>query len=85
MTALSALSLLSGKEGYLSKSITTEDKDIASVMTPASDTASQPDKPVIMLKRIGSTTYTVAVHFSETSKETMDDKIVRLIKREAVG
>ena len=40
-------------------------------------------RPVTMLKRIGSTTYEVAVHFSATSKETMNDKISRLIKNEA--
>ena len=33
-------------------------------------------------KRIGSTTYVVSVHFSKTSKETMEDKIFRLIERE---
>ena len=35
-----------------------------------------------LLKRIGSTVYHVTVHFSETSKETMEDKILRLIERE---
>ena len=35
-----------------------------------------------LLKRIGSTTYFVSVHFSEKSKETLDDKILRLIERE---
>ena len=35
-------------------------------------------------KRIGSTTYKVSVHFSRTSKETMQDKILRLIERETV-
>lgn len=36
-------------------------------------------------KRIGSTTYKVAVHFSKTSTESMNDKIVRLIKSEAAN
>jgi len=37
-------------------------------------------------RRIGTTTYRVSVHFSETSKETMNDKITRMIKNEtAVG
>ena len=40
------------------------------------------DKPVIMMKRIGSTNYQVAVHFSKTSHETMSDKISRIIQRE---
>ena len=38
--------------------------------------------PPMLLKRIGSTTYVVTVHFSKTSKETMEDKIFRLIERE---
>lgn len=33
-------------------------------------------------KRIGSTNYIVGVHFSDTSKETVKDKILRLIKNE---
>lgn len=33
-------------------------------------------------KRIGSTTYKVSVHFSSTSRENINDKIVRLIKNE---
>ncbi|MDL2234634.1 transposon-encoded TnpW family protein [Christensenellaceae bacterium OttesenSCG-928-L17] len=42
-------------------------------------------RPVIMRKRIGSTVYRVNVHFSDTSKDTIGDKIDRLIRREAVG
>ena len=30
-------------------------------------------------KKIGRTTYNVAIHFSKTSRETMTDKINRLI------
>ena len=33
-------------------------------------------------KTIGKTTYVVRVHFSETSKETMQDKIKRLLREE---
>nr|WP_289691910.1 transposon-encoded TnpW family protein [Enterocloster clostridioformis] len=33
---------------------------------------------------MGSTTYKVRVHFSETAKEIINDKILRLIQREAV-
>jgi len=36
-------------------------------------------------KKIGSTTYHVSVFFSQTNKETINDKIVRLIKNEALG
>ena len=35
--------------------------------------------PPVMIKKIGKTTYRVKIHFSETSKETMSDKIKRLI------
>ncbi len=34
-------------------------------------------------KRIGSTTFRVGVYYSDTSRETMDDKIIRLIRNEA--
>ena len=40
-------------------------------------------EPVRFQKRIGSTVFEVAVYFSQTSKETLDDKILRLIKNEA--
>lgn len=35
-----------------------------------------------MVKKIGKTTYVVRVHFSETNKETMSDKIKRMLKNE---
>jgi len=38
-----------------------------------------PAEPVNLLKRIGSTTYVVNVHFSKTSTETMEDKLFRII------
>ncbi len=37
-----------------------------------------------LTRRIGSTTYRVRVHFSAAAKETMQDKIVRLIRNEAL-
>ena len=39
-------------------------------------------EPFKLLKRIGSTTFEVTVHFSERSEETVEDKILRLIERE---
>ena len=36
-------------------------------------------------KRIGSTVYHVGVHFSQTSKQTANDKIIRLVKSDAAG
>ncbi|KAF5037576.1 transposon-encoded TnpW family protein [Ruminococcaceae bacterium OttesenSCG-928-A16] len=44
-------------------------------------TATQAEQPALV-KQIGKTTYKVKVHFSETSKETMSDKIVRMLKSE---
>jgi hypothetical protein len=46
------------------------------------ETATPPDKPVIMLKRIGTTVYQVSVFTSNTSKETISDKVSRLIKND---
>ena len=37
-----------------------------------------------MIRRIGGTTYKVRVAFSESGKETMEDKILRLIRNETV-
>jgi hypothetical protein len=39
-------------------------------------------EPVKLLRRIGSTTIEVTVHFSNTSKETLEDKLLRMIERE---
>jgi len=39
-------------------------------------------EPVKLLKRIGSTTFEVVIHFSKRSEETVEDKILRLIERE---
>jgi len=41
------------------------------------------ENAAVFKKRIGSTTYVVSVHFSRTSRETVEDKILRLIKSEA--
>ena len=35
-------------------------------------------------RRIGNTTYKVRVHLSDTGRETMEDKIIRLIREEAL-
>ena len=39
-------------------------------------------EPINLTKRIGSTTYVVSVHFNRRSKESVEDKILRLIERE---
>jgi len=53
-----------------------------------SATAMMPEsqaEPTMLLKRIGSTVYTVAVHFSQAEKETMEDKILRLIESDPLA
>ena len=39
-------------------------------------------EPFRLLKRIGSTVYTVSIHFSEGDNEKLEDKVIRLIERE---
>ena len=39
-------------------------------------------EPVKLQKRIGSTMFIVNIRFSNTSKETMHDKVLRLIESE---
>ena len=41
-----------------------------------------PKSTPAMVKKIGKTTYKVHVHFSNTSTETMSDKIKRMLKNE---
>ena len=48
----------------------------------AAMTSQMGSEPVKLLKRIGSTTFEVVVHFSERSSEKLEDKILRLIERE---
>ena len=36
----------------------------------------------VLIRKIGNTTYMVGIHFSQASKETMDDKLLRLIKND---
>lgn len=53
---------------------------VASAATTLGENA--PAEPVKLLKRIGSTTYVVNVHFSNKSTEILEDKILRLIDGE---
>lgn len=54
-------------------------------MQTATATDKRTDKPLRLTKQIGSTTYKVSVHFSETSKETICDKIIRLIEKDTAS
>ncbi len=50
--------------------------------TPIATPAIQPNDATAMVRNIGKTTYKVRVHFSDTSRETMSDKIKRMLKNE---
>ena len=41
-------------------------------------------EPLNVRKRIGSTVYEVHIHFNQDAKETMNDKILRLIRSEVI-
>ena len=41
------------------------------------------NKPLSIRKQVGSIVYEVNVHFSQTSKETIGDIKMRLVRREA--
>lgn len=43
------------------------------------------EQPHTFYKKIGSTVYEVCVHFSQTSRENMNDKILRLIKNDVIN
>ena len=47
-------------------------------------TVNKRENSTVIYKRIGSTTYKLRVHLSDTAKETMNDKILRLIQNETV-
>jgi hypothetical protein len=49
--------------------------------TNAPEKAQEAEQPHFV-KRIGKTTYKVNVHFSTTSKETINDKIIRMLRNE---
>ena len=36
-------------------------------------------------KKIGKATYQVKIHFSQNSKQTFSDKVLRLVKSDVVG
>lgn len=42
----------------------------------------QGDEYPVLVKKIGKTTYQVRIHFCATSRETMSDKIKRMLRNE---
>lgn len=51
-------------------------------MTSNAAQSKAPEKVPVLIRKIGKTTYKVRVHFSNTSTETMSDKIKRMLKNE---
>ena len=53
-------------------------------MQTTKPTAKMPEaaEPPVLQKRIGSTTYVVNVRFCENAKETLEQKLLRLIESE---
>ena len=56
-------------------------EETRTMQTADTTTTRAPDAPALV-KKIGKTTYKVRVHFSQTSTETMSDKIKRMLKNE---
>ena len=50
--------------------------------TPTQQPVPETDTPPCVRKTIDKTTYLVRIHFSETAKETLQDKILRLLREE---
>ena len=44
----------------------------------------QNDESNTVVKQIGSTLYRIKIRFSETAKESMEEKLLRLIKNDAL-
>ncbi len=40
------------------------------------------DNAPVIVRKIGNTTFKVGIHFSKDSKETMNDKVDRLLRNE---
>ena len=62
------------------KSVLAEHGNIETAITTTTNTA----KPPTFQKTLGNTLYTVSVHFSNTSRETFEDKILRMLESAVV-
>jgi hypothetical protein len=54
----------------------------ATVRQDAAKTSPTGSEPIMLRRRIGSTTFLVSVRFSEQAAETPEDTVLRLIERE---
>ena len=57
-------------------------EETRTMQTADTITTRAPEDTPALVKKIGKTTYKVHVHFSNTSTETMSDKIKRMLKKE---
>ena len=57
-------------------------KETRTMQTAGTTPARAPEDAPARVKKIGKTTYKVRVNFSNTSTETMSDKIKRMLKNE---
>lgn len=57
-------------------------RETRTMQTADTTPARAPEDAPALVKKIGKTTYKVHVHFSNTSTETMSDKIQRMLKKE---
>ena len=57
-------------------------EETRTMQTAHTTSARAPEDTPALVKKIGKTTYKVHVHFSNTSTETMSDKIKRMLKNE---
>jgi len=58
--------------------------ETSTAVKSAAMTAQNEQEPVKLLKRIGSTVYTVNAYFSENANETLADKILRLARNDGL-
>ena len=62
-----------------------EGKTVLQLMTENSNNPPAPDTPPPdMVKTVGGTTFEIYFHFSQTSRETFTDKVLRLIQSDTV-
>ena len=68
-----------------SDSTSREDKTIPLPVTEDGNAPPAPDTPPPdMVKTVGGTTFDIYFHFSQTSRETFTDKVLRLIQSDTV-
>ena len=59
------------------ENVTVETSNVSATPAPTVQ-----DNPPALVKKIGKMTYIVRIHFSETSTETMEEKIKRMLREE---